>query len=226
MIQFMNMVGPVHFLPNKYRDWYFQLIQQAKDRTTTESTERHHIIPRSLGGRYSIIIRLTHREHFLAHWLLTKFTSGIAKKKMAHAFWAMTRRGNRNHIAAWQYELARSIHQSNMRANRFACGYKWPEQRKLEFSLAMTGRKFSSEHKAKIGLTALGNKRAKGAIRGAETRLKMSKPKSAATRAKMSASLLGNKRAVGVVRSPEQKQKLRDAQIANYLRKKSLDAIY
>lgn len=42
--------------------------------------ERHHIIPKSIGGTNdtSNIAILTYREHFIAHWLLTKFQKEIA----------------------------------------------------------------------------------------------------------------------------------------------------
>lgn len=50
--------------------------------------ERHHIKPRSLGGDDSEenLVLLTAREHFLAHYLLCKFTKGKDKKKMIWAF--------------------------------------------------------------------------------------------------------------------------------------------
>lgn len=50
--------------------------------------ETHHIKPRSLGGKDSAenLILLTAREHFLAHYLLCKFTEGENKKKMLWAF--------------------------------------------------------------------------------------------------------------------------------------------
>lgn len=50
--------------------------------------ERHHIKPRSLGGNDAEenLVLLTAREHFLAHYLLCKFTEGQDKKKMVWAF--------------------------------------------------------------------------------------------------------------------------------------------
>jgi len=51
--------------------------------------EFHHIIPKSLGGDNSEdnLIPLTAREHFLAHYLLTKiYSEGIAHSKMVFAF--------------------------------------------------------------------------------------------------------------------------------------------
>jgi hypothetical protein len=53
--------------------------------------ERHHIIPRAIGGSDTIenFVLLTAKEHFVCHHLLTKFTTGSDKMKMCFAFWAM-----------------------------------------------------------------------------------------------------------------------------------------
>lgn len=78
-----------------YRKNYFQLIEKAKSRKTELPTEIHHILPRSLGGtdEETNLVRLTFREHYLAHYLLWKFTAGEAHKKMARAFFVMSQNG-------------------------------------------------------------------------------------------------------------------------------------
>ena len=75
------------YLHNKYTVWYYNIINRAKNRTINTYTERHHIIPRSLGGNNekSNIVRLTGREHFICHWLLTKMTQGEFRNKMVYA---------------------------------------------------------------------------------------------------------------------------------------------
>jgi len=77
------------FTANKYTRWYNQLVEQAKVRVLPRDvyTEKHHIIPRSLGGDNSVdnLVRLTAREHFVCHWLLTKMVDGAEQKKMAYA---------------------------------------------------------------------------------------------------------------------------------------------
>ena len=72
---------------NKYEKWYDQIVQSAKDRVLDGYYERHHILPRSLGGLDTSdnIVCLTAREHFICHWLLTKFTVGEARDKMIYA---------------------------------------------------------------------------------------------------------------------------------------------
>ena len=58
--------------------------------------ENHHITPKSMGGSNSNnnLVLLTAREHFICHYLLTKFTTGNAKNKMIYAFNIMAISGN------------------------------------------------------------------------------------------------------------------------------------
>src|SRR6185312_1295898 len=98
-------------LNSKYRLWYDGLIDRAKAREIPQCyTEIHHIVPRSLGGTDTSenLVRLTYREHFIAHWLLTKFHSGLALRKMQRALLAMSldRVGQRL-VSGWQIELAK-----------------------------------------------------------------------------------------------------------------------
>lgn len=62
------------FKENKYTKWYNMIINNAKDRFIDGYVEIHHIIPRCLGGDDSNdnLVRLTAREHFVCHMLLTK----------------------------------------------------------------------------------------------------------------------------------------------------------
>jgi hypothetical protein len=76
----------------KYKKWYYAIIAKALARTTQPAyTERHHIIPVSLGGSNNKdnLVDLTGREHFICHWLLTKFCIGSAKPKMLAAMYMM-----------------------------------------------------------------------------------------------------------------------------------------
>jgi NUMOD3 motif len=82
------------FIQNKYTKWYNSIIFNAQTRTLPKDTyiERHHIIPRSLGGDNSVdnLVKLLAREHFICHLLLIKMTEGKAKRSMAYAAWQMT----------------------------------------------------------------------------------------------------------------------------------------
>lgn len=71
------------FIRNKYTRWYDQIIQNAKSQSRTRLSkdhpdhvyyERHHIIPKSMGGSDDKInlVLLTPKEHFICHLLLVK----------------------------------------------------------------------------------------------------------------------------------------------------------
>lgn len=93
------------FLANKYTRWYNSIINNATTRplSTAIYLEKHHIIPdcfyvnnRSKGRRPGWlsgnsnnpgnIVKLTAKEHFICHWLLTKMTTGLAQHLMLYAF--------------------------------------------------------------------------------------------------------------------------------------------
>jgi hypothetical protein len=66
------------FIDNKYTTTYYSIISNAKSRVLENTyTEKHHIIPKSLGGDNSDanLVTLTAREHFICHRLLTKMLS-------------------------------------------------------------------------------------------------------------------------------------------------------
>jgi hypothetical protein len=77
-----------------YSTVYDRLVQRAQDRVLSSGFERHHIVPKSLGGPNcrSNIVKLTIREHFVAHKLLTRMHSGQAQKKMWFAYYRLCNR--------------------------------------------------------------------------------------------------------------------------------------
>jgi hypothetical protein len=105
----------------KYLVWYEALIEKARWRDIQSPyTEVHHIKPKSMGGgnEPANLVRLTYREHFLAHWLLTKICVGSDLRKMQRALFAMTLLCSRERIvASWQFEIAKravkDMHLSN-----------------------------------------------------------------------------------------------------------------
>jgi hypothetical protein len=112
------------FTQNKYNDWYYKIIDNAKTYNRVKIKgeylfESHHIIPKSLGGiDEDNIVLLTYREHFLCHWLLTKMTDGDNKIKMelALSFMCKTPKRNKRLYTGWQFEIARK------NAHTFASG--------------------------------------------------------------------------------------------------------
>ncbi len=81
------------FLNNKYNKWYFELINKRKLNPVVEGySEKHHIIPSSLGGTNNSdnIVSLSAREHYLAHLLLARMTTGPSLHKMIRGAWLMS----------------------------------------------------------------------------------------------------------------------------------------
>lgn len=76
---------------SKYTRWYYSIIDRAKSRPKNNGyVERHHIIPKSLGGSNNKenIVSLTAREHFLVHLLLVRMCNNQNDRaKMVHAAW-------------------------------------------------------------------------------------------------------------------------------------------
>lgn len=106
------------FIQNKYTNWYYRIITNAQSRTLSTHTyiEKHHIIPRSLGGtnEQRNLVNLTAREHFVCHLLLTKMTAGRMRHKMSKALtmiMSIRRVGDRNNytITSRWYEHARIL---------------------------------------------------------------------------------------------------------------------
>lgn len=96
----------------KYHRWYDQLIDRARSREIPSCyTEVHHIVPRSLGGSDAPenLVRLTYREHFIAHWLLTKLQRGGNLRKMQRALWAMTLQRGQRIVSGWQFDAAKRV---------------------------------------------------------------------------------------------------------------------
>lgn len=162
-----------------YARHYSLLIQRAVGRVLTGYTERHHIVPKCLGGsdESENIVTLTGAEHYVAHQLLVKMHPANIK-----LLWA---------LSAMTHATARMRRPHNKR-------YEWLRRR---FAEAMrdrhSGKPLSAEHRAKLSDAA---KRRKRRPHSAEARAKMSaaakgKKKSQEHIAAMAAAKRGKKRA-------------------------------
>ncbi len=101
------------FTNNKYKKWYDMIIENAKNRKLDGYKERHHIIPKCMGGSNNKenLIDLTAREHFICHWLLTKCTTEtFYKKKMQNALGKFVQQNSKQkrNITSRQFEIARA----------------------------------------------------------------------------------------------------------------------
>jgi len=111
------------FNESKYTTYYYGIINKAKNRILSDNiyTEKHHIIPKSLGGSnlQTNLIILTLREHFVCHWLLTKmFDNKNNKIKMHHALWNMINTRKNVKISSRLYEQLKMKHYQTIQGSQ------------------------------------------------------------------------------------------------------------
>ena len=72
-----------------YQRIYNQIIERAQNRKLEGYKEKHHIIPKCIGGNddKSNLVNLTAREHFLCHKLLCEIHP--YNHKLLYALWLM-----------------------------------------------------------------------------------------------------------------------------------------
>jgi hypothetical protein len=109
------------FINNKYTSVYYKIIERSRNRKISGYTEKHHIIPKSLGGTNepSNLVRLTAREHYICHVLLTRMTENNNKAKMVHAAAAFICWTSKNHARAIKinsrvFEMLKKLRQKNL----------------------------------------------------------------------------------------------------------------
>lgn len=158
------------FIDNKYTRWYYNIINNAKSKLTLEYTEKHHIIPQSLGGDNSNnnLVILTAKEHFVCHLLLTKMVTGSNKIKMFNAAFQMTISSlnqTRHRINGRTYSVLKKAKSDSMKGNTYG-SHPMSEETKQKIS------------KAKIGKP---NHKIKGVPKSTETRKKLSDARKGAT---------------------------------------------
>jgi hypothetical protein len=131
------------------------------------------VIPKSLGGSNSKtnLVRLTAREHFVAHRLLTKMTEGENRRKMLYA-------------------LKRTVSSKKCEVNSRSFA-KIREESAKAVSQTLTGRKLSDSHRKNIGKYWAGKPKSDSFKRQMSDRLN-DLVRDASRRQKISASLRGH----------------------------------
>lgn len=104
-----------------YRRIYFNLIKDRLKKNISGYVEKHHIIPKSLGGKdiSKNIVSLSARDHFIAHYLLSKmFSNKVKKAKMIMAFGMMmvkTQSQTRYRFTSHQFNILRELRSESMK---------------------------------------------------------------------------------------------------------------
>jgi len=93
----LTIDGFPNLIHNKYLKIYKDIILKRKIHPV-EKGEIHHIVPRSLNGSNSPenLVKLTHREHYICHLCLIKFTRKNDKYKMLWDIHCMSMKTLRN----------------------------------------------------------------------------------------------------------------------------------
>ena len=109
-----------------YNKIYDSLIERGRKRSLDCYKERHHIIPRCVGGtdNKDNLVSLTPEEHYLAHQLLVKIYPDNFQLKNAAAMMVVNRPSNK--LYGWvrrEFAKAQSINQSGENNSQF--GTKW-----------------------------------------------------------------------------------------------------
>ena len=114
-----------------YQKIYNQIINRAKTRQIEGYIEKHHIVPKCLGGEdiKENIIQLTSREHFICHQLLCEMYPNEFKLKQALFLMSIGKQKNKDK----HYKISNRIY----------------ERLRLEYSLLLIGKKQSKETKYK-----------------------------------------------------------------------------
>ena len=143
---------------NKYQKWYDQLIENARNRTIEGYVEVHHIVPKSLGGTddESNLVKLTAREHLVAHMLLPRFVEN--KIPMWQALWCMVHMGEVK-LTGRLYEQVKIEYRGICKSRKGRKGKKKSPETCAKISAAKTGRKHSPETCAKISAALKGVKK-------------------------------------------------------------------
>jgi hypothetical protein len=118
-----------------YKNIYDRLVQNAQNRNLSGYAERHHIVPKCMGGdnAKSNVVHLSAKEHFIAHKLLVRIYPHT--KGVWYALIAMGR------IVEFKSRIFESERQKAYAMRR---GFKYSEESKKKMSLAKLGKTSNS----------------------------------------------------------------------------------
>lgn len=114
-----------------YQKIYNQIVERGKTRQLEGYKEKHHILPKCLGGSNDEdnIVELTAREHFLCHMLLCEIYPN--ENKLRHALFLM------------------AIGKQKIKEKTYVINSRIYERLKTEYSQMLTGKNQSQETKNK-----------------------------------------------------------------------------
>jgi hypothetical protein len=142
-----------------YRRIYEALMDKARSRDLFGYCETHHVVPKCIGGSDcdGNLVRLTAREHYIAHLLLVKLHPANVGLVFAAHMMTVDRHGRR--VGNRKYEWLRKRHSEatskSKRGNTYKFGMKHSDETRRKISKANKGKSYerkphSLETKKKI----------------------------------------------------------------------------
>lgn len=208
-----------------YEKIYQQLIDRAITRTLNGYKERHHIVPKCMGGDNSKLnlVDLTAREHFIAHKLLCEIYPN--NHKLLYAYWGMMNMKSAGqerdyYIGSREYERAKILISEARKLFTHSDETKKKIGQSSKGKVAWNkGIPHTKESKQKMSKAHKGRPSTfKGKTHTIETKQKMSVwqqqrinlPKTEEHKQKISKTLIGRKRGP---MTEEHKQKIRETKL-------------
>lgn len=196
-----------------YATHYDRLIARARGRVLAGYRERHHVLPRCMGGTDAPanLVDLTPEEHYVAHQLLVKMHTGV--RGLAHAAVKMAKQCRGRKAYGW----LRRAHARATTAQRLADwkgdDYRARQSERMKGNVLFAGRSHTTDAREKVAISKRGVKRGPlpaswRANLSAAVSGKKRGPLSVEHRAKLSTARIGNKNALGKSPSPETRAKI------------------
>jgi hypothetical protein len=171
-----------------YQKIHDLIIERAKMRQLEGYKERHHIIPRCLGGTddKTNLVELTAREHYIVHKLLCELHPNNDKLFFAYRMMAVMKNSkdnNRNYsISSREFERIRLISNEKIgnqlrgrklpprpkeviekqQLTRIKNKYRHSDETKQKMSDLANGRKFTDEHRKNLSMALTNNPKITG----------------------------------------------------------------
>lgn len=134
---------------------YLKFINYCRNNKHKGYTELHHIIPKSMGGNNekTNLIRLSARQHFIAHHLLWK---SYQNRETNFAFWSMRMKNNMSQINSKTYSKLKEQHSSYQSELKKLYNPMFNDEAKQKLSDCRKGKPLSDETKRKLSLIRRG----------------------------------------------------------------------
>lgn len=170
-----------------YEKLYYNLTHQNKEYDCY--TEKHHIVPICMNGSNdkNNLVTLSGREHFVAHWILTKIYPN--KFELKYAFGMMCSLKDKRKLKSWEFQKAKEnkpaptietrkkISKSLMGNIPWNKGIPRTEEEKMKMSQALKNRTEPYEgHRREVSMYDINGKFIRSFRSGAEAARFIGKP--------------------------------------------------